>query len=303
MNMLEKYKTLVRWGASTWTYPEWRGIVYQKTYTQKSFKTESLQEYAGFAPFSTVGIDNTFYAPPNPFVLASYSKYLPAGFKCVSKVWEEMTVPKWGKQPRYGKKAGRENPHFLDAEKFKTEVLAVYEKSFKEHAGPLVFEFGEMYPPTVPSLQFFLEKLDKFFEKLPNDFQYAVEIRNKSFLQPAYFETLRRHNVCHVFNHWTKMPALREQMMAAGNSPFTANFAIARLLTPLGIKYEDAVEMNAPYDGIKARLPEMRNDVERLIEQAVDFDTLLYILVNNRSEGCAPLTVRELDEIVRKKFE
>ena len=231
MNKLEKYETLVHWGTSTWTYPEWQGIVYQKTYTPKSFKTESLQEYAAFAPFSTIGIDNTFYAPPNPFALAAYVKYLPKDFKCISKVWEEITVPKWGKQPRYGKKAGHENPHFLDAELFKSQVLAVYEKSFRDHTGPLVFEFGEMYPPTVPSLQFFLKKLDGFFEELPSEFQYGVEIRNKNFLQPEYFATLRRHNVSHVFNHWTKMPPLREQMRAAGGSPFTANFAVARLLT------------------------------------------------------------------------
>ena len=73
-------------------------------------------------------------------------------------------------------------------------------------------------------------------------------------------------------------------------------------LTPLGVKYEDAVEMNAPYDGIKERLPEMREDVGRLIEQAVEFNILLYILVNNRTEGCAPLTVRELDDMTRKKL-
>ena len=85
MNRLDNYRALIHWRTSTWTYPEWQGIVYHKAYTTKSIKTESLAEYAAFKPFSTVGIDNTFYAPTNPFVLLEYAKHLPAGFKCVSK--------------------------------------------------------------------------------------------------------------------------------------------------------------------------------------------------------------------------
>ena len=298
MSRLEKYKQLIHWGTSTWTYPEWEGIVYHKPYTQKSIKTESLAEYAAVPLFSTVGIDNTFYAPPNPFVLATYAKYLPPGFKCVSKVWEEITVPQWSKQARYGKKAGKENPHFLDAEVFKSQVLDVYAKSFRDHCGPLVLEFGQMYPPAVPSLEFFLEKLDAFFGKLPKDFQYAVEIRNKGFLKGEYFDTLRRHGVAHVFNHWTKMPRLREQAAAAGDPPFTADFALARLLTPLGVAYEQAVAMNAPYNSIKLRLPEMREDITDLIEKALECNIRLFVLVNNRTEGSAPLTIQEINESI-----
>lgn len=299
---LKKYEKLIHWGTSTWTYPEWRGIVYHKPYTQKTIKVDSLAEYAAFPQFSTVGIDNTFYAPPNPFTLESYARHLPPGFKCVSKAWEAITVPKWPQHARYGKRKGQENPQFLDAELFKTSVLTVYKKAFKDHTGPLVLEFGELFKPVIPSLAFFLEKLDAFFTKLPTDFQFAIEIRNKNFLKPEYFDVLRKHNVAHVFNHWTKMPSLREQIAAAGEKPFTADFAVARLLTPLGVKYEKAVAMNAPYDSIKARLPEMRDDLERLIEAALEFNIRLFILVNNRTEGCAPLTVREMDERIRKKL-
>src|SRR5262245_40370457 len=98
------------------------------------------------------------------------------------------------------------------------------------------------------------------------------------------------------------MPPLRDQLAAAGERPFTAGFAVARLLTPLGVKYEKAVQMNAPYDSIKARLPEMRNDVEHLIDQALEFNIRLFILVNNRTEGCAPLTIQELDRSMQAKL-
>lgn len=74
---------LLHWGALTWTYPEWQRIVYYQAYTAKTIKAESLAEYAAFEPFRTVGIENTFYASPNPFVLEEDAKHLPAGIKRV----------------------------------------------------------------------------------------------------------------------------------------------------------------------------------------------------------------------------
>lgn len=302
MTLLEKYKNLIHWGTSTWTFPEWAGIVYHKPYTQKTIKAESLAEYAAFPSFSTVGIDHTFYAPPNPFVLMEYAKFLPAGFKCASKVWEEITVPQWPQHRRYGKKAGRVNPNFLDAEKFKTEILAVYEKAFQDHTGPLIFEFGEMHPPAMPSLEIFLENLDAFLGKLPDGYRYAVEIRNQGFLQPDFFATLNRHKAAAVFNHWTKTPRLRDQLAAAGEFLRAADFAVVRLLTPRGIKYDAAKELYEPYDSIKVRNDEMRDDLEEIIKRALELGIDLYILVNNKAEGCAPLTIQEMDERVQKNL-
>jgi len=302
MTSLEKYKQLIHWGTSTWTFPEWAGIVYHRPYTQKNIKAESLAEYAAFPSFSTVGIDHTFYAPPNPFVLLEYAKFLPAGFKCVSKVWEEITVPQWNQHRRYGKKAGKANPNFLDVEKFKTEIVAVYEKAFKDHTGPFVFEFGEMYPPAMPSLEIYLEKLDAFLGKLSEGCRYAVEIRNKGFLQPDYFATLKRHKVAPVFNHWTKMPRLKDQLAVAGDSLRATGFAIVRLLTPRGIKYDAAKELYEPYNSIKVRNAEMRDDLEELIRWAIEHNVELYILVNNKAEGCAPLTIQEMDQQLQENL-
>lgn len=60
--------------------------------------------------------------------------------------------------------------------------------------------------------------------------------------------------------------------------------------------------MNTPYDSIKARLPEMRDDVERLIDQVFEFNVRLFLLVNNRTEGCAPINVQEMDKRIRKRL-
>jgi len=96
-----------------------------------------------------------------------------------------------------------------------------------------------------------------------------------------------------VYNHWTYMPPIAEQHRKLGET-FTAPFVLFRLLTPLRIKYETAVQMAEPYNKIVKPLSQMRDDTVQLIRKAVAQERRAYVLVNNRAEGCAPLTVQAL---------
>jgi hypothetical protein len=49
-----------------------------------------------------------------------------------------------------------------------------------------------------------------------------------------------------------------------------------------------------PYDKTMGELPEMRRDTVSLVKQAVAENRRAYMLVNNRAEGNAPLTVQAL---------
>ena len=71
-----------------------------------------------------------------------------------------------------------------------------------------------------------------------------MEIRNKDYLVPDYFTTLSRHNVAHVFNAWTRMPMIAEQI--AIPDAFTADFTVVRALLQNGRTYEQAVTMFEP---------------------------------------------------------
>jgi uncharacterized protein YecE (DUF72 family) len=136
--------------------------------------------------------------------------------------------------------------------------------------------------------------LDGFFCHLPNDFRYAVEIRNAGLLGPEYHKVLETHRVAHVYNHWSYMPPLAEQHKRMES--FTAPFTVLRLLTPLKISYEAAKKRAEPYTKIVGELPEMRRDTVHLVKQAVTENRRAYVLVNNRSEGNAPLTVQALTD-------
>ena len=58
--------------------------------------------------------------------------------------------------------------------------------------------------------------------------------------------------------------------------------------------YEAAKKRAEPYTKIVEELPEMRRDTVELVKKAVEEQRQAYVLVNNRSEGNAPMTIQGL---------
>ena len=71
--------------------------------------------------------------------------------------------------------------------------------------------------------------------------------------------------------------------------------------SPLKISYEAAKKRAEPYTKIVGELPEMRRETVELVRKAVAENRRAYVLVNNRSEGNAPLTVQALTESLSKE--
>ncbi|MGQ0703640.1 MAG: DUF72 domain-containing protein [Gemmatimonadales bacterium] len=280
----------VRFGSSSWNYPGWKGLVYHHDYPSAGASAAMLEEYARFPLFRTVGIDSSFYGPLTEKTMQRYAAALPPGFPCVSKVWERITVHTFA-TPREPGKMGQQNPDFLSAGVFLAEVWGPTQAHFAGHQGPFVFEFQAIAPEEAGGLgpARFVERLDRFLDQLPPEGRYAIEVRNADFLTPAYFAVLREHDVAHVFNGWTRMPSLGRQLDLAGS--VTASFIVARALLRPGRWYADAVDAFAPYDRIRDPNPELRTDLVRLVEAAERLRIPAYLLVNNRAEGNAPLTI------------
>jgi uncharacterized protein YecE (DUF72 family) len=284
---------LVRFGTSTWTYEGWKGDVYTQNYAKGRFKQDCLAEYVrydheGEPLFRTVGFDFSFYGPPTHKQLEHYASLLPDGFEACAKVWEEITIPAFPPGLRYRSKAGP-NPRFLDADYFLEQVLPPFAQVFEAHTGPFIFEFQRtgLEPHT------FLPKLDAFLGRLPANFKYAIEVRNPAVIGPMYRRILEAHGASHVYNHLYGMPTLIQQHERLERQ-FTGSFVVLRLLTPRDKKYHEAVKAYEPYDKLVRPLPDMRESSIRLITQAVEERRRAYVLVNNRSEGHAPGTVKAL---------
>jgi hypothetical protein len=85
------------------------------------------------------------------------------------------------------------------------------------------------------------------------------------------------------------MPPIGHQLDLPGS--ITGRFIIARALLRPGRTYNEAVDAFAPYDRIREPNPKLRRDLARLVDTAVSTRVPAYLLVNNRAEGSAPLTI------------
>ncbi len=283
-------------GTSSWKYSGWLGQVYEPAryrsggrFSRKKFEQQCLAEYA--TVFPTVCGDFGFYQFPSAVVWEHTFAQVPDGFRFSLKVPEEVTAQRFGNLPRYGRRAGAENPDFMNADLLRDKLLARLEP-YRENLGPLIFEFGTIHEEPMSQPAQFAARLDEMLSDLPTErYRFAVEVRNRAFLGPEsdYLAVLRRHHVAHCLNSWTRMPSISEQMQVP--DVLTADHVVARFLLRPGRSYQQAVEMFSPYERVQDTCPEGRQALRGLVQRCLAEQRALFAFVNNRLEGNAPETI------------
>jgi hypothetical protein len=190
--------------------------------------------------------------------------------------------------PRYGALAGLDNPTFLDATLFEQAFLRVIEP-WRQQVGVLIFEFGAFGRRSFADAAEFVKALDPFLSALPGGWRFAVEIRTPDFLDPRYFDCLRAHEATHVFNAWTRMPGISEQLAIPGSQ--TTELMVVRALLKSGRPYEDAVRMFSPYTRVQEVNEIVRGGLREIVDIAMVHGRPVFIFVNNRLEGNSPGTI------------
>ena len=288
----------IHFGTSSWSFPGWKGLLYRDERSGEELGRVGLRAYAQQPLFRTASVDRSYYGPLRDADVAAYAGQIEAAsspglppFRLVSKVWEEITTAVFPSHPRYAARAGEANPSFLDVDRFLGEVLAPYIPHAK-HFGPFVFELTPM-PRGALDERTLGSKLERFLARLPSGFAWAFELRNQELLTPRWHDVLKANGAANVFTYWTAMPSLRAQL--ASHGAITSRFVVARLMLPPFMRYAQKKAEYAPFDRIVAAQPDMRDDVMDILRaaEAADVDDA-YVLVNNKAEGSAPLTVREL---------
>ena len=283
----------VRLGTSSWTFPGWAGLVYRGRYrSEKDFVQRSLREYARHPLFRTVCIDRSFYAPLTREELNAYAAQLPPDFRCVSKVFSELSTWVFPKHPRHGARAGQRNEGFLDAWRFEELVGAPMRDAFRDHLGPLIIEVPPVHGPADPDA--FAAAVEGFLRQAPPDLDYAFELRDTRLFTARYLSVLRAGGASHVFNLWTRMPPLAEQLRRTRG--WVGSPMVIRLMIPPGKRYEDLAAAFLPFDRMQAPQPQMRRDVVALVRRALEAGVESYVIVNNKAEGSSPLTAAALAE-------
>lgn len=305
-------------GTASDRYAGWLGKIYSperyggritsrtKRLGRKSFREdvlplESVEEY--FEHFSILELDFTFYgllldgrmtATPTLHTLRNYRRHLGREDRLILKVPQAVFS-------RQRRKGGRfeTNPLYLDAE--------VFARRFYDPAVDLLgdaiygFVFEQEYQRKKDRMpeRDYLKGIAEFLGRIPKDDRYHIEIRTEGYLKPAYFRILENHGVGQVLSHWTWLPPLARQFEKGGRQFFNASDrCIVRLMTPPGIRYEDAYERAHPFDREVEGMvdPGMIRDTVKIMREALDRGVEAGVISNNRAGGSAPLIARKVAE-------
>jgi uncharacterized protein YecE (DUF72 family) len=284
----------VRFGTSSWSFPDWVGLVYPRAAKVGELAREGLRDYSRHPLLTTVGIDRSYYAPIPPQDLVRYAEQLPPDFPCSPKAPETVTSAVCS--ARSGGSRGEANPDYLNPRLFEDEMLGPFREVFADHAGPFLLQFPPAPASVWPRPEEFADALERFLAALPRDFRYAVELRDPKLLTPRYRAALAAHGAAHVYNYVTAMPMPGEQaeVIPVDSAPFS----VIRLLLRPGTTYGERREEMMPFSRLTDVNVEMRKEVVSLARLAVDARIPVSVLVNNKAEGCSPLTIRALAEML-----
>jgi uncharacterized protein YecE (DUF72 family) len=279
----------VHLGGSTWSFPGWAGLVWDRSYSPSRLAHEGLAAYARHPLLRAVGVDRTHYAPVEAVELAAYRDVVPAEFRFLVKAHEACTLSRFPDHARYGASRGQENPLFLDPGYAADQVVAPFVEGMGAEAGALLFQFA---PQDLGTAARFAERLHAFLAALPKGPVYAVEVRNRELLTADYGDALAAVGACHCHNVHPRMPDIRAQAALVGSErgPMT----VIRWLLGPGMTYEEAGRRYAPFNRMAAPDPINRRAVADLARDAIGAGRSFLCTINNNAEGSAPLSVIEL---------
>jgi uncharacterized protein YecE (DUF72 family) len=264
----------IRVGTSAFTAEGWVGSFYPRGMKP----AEYLSYYA--TQFDTVELDSTFYRTPALSTVKGWYAKTPPGFVFAVKVPQVITHEKV----------------LVDCEEDLSYFLKTME-ALGEKLGPVLFQFGYFNRSQFKSGAEFLARLKPFLKQLTKGFPYAVEIRNKNWLDagPAnptgmqesqFAETLRERGVALALIDQSWMP--RPWEMKEKFDLITADFAYVRWLGDRkGIE-----EQTKTWDKtIVDRRGDLKNWVE-LFREFVKRNLKIFAYANNHYAGHGPDTVK-----------
>jgi uncharacterized protein YecE (DUF72 family) len=152
--------------------------------------------------------------------------------------------------------------------------------------GPMVFQFPVFDKWKFPKQDSFLTVLAPFLKKLPTDHRFAVEIRNKKWLDVKFADVLREHNVGLALTDTSFVP--RPWEMEEKFELITADFTYVRWL---GDRKGIEGQIETWDKVIVDRKNDLKNSVDVLKQMANTKKILkMFAYANNHYQGHAPAT-------------
>jgi uncharacterized protein YecE (DUF72 family) len=266
--------TELRIGTSAFTADGWEGSFYPKGMKPADF----LSYYA--TKFDTVELDNTFYRTPALSTVQGWNAKTPPGFIFAAKIPQVITHEKI----------------LVDCQDDLSHFLKTMD-ALGDKLGPLLFQFGYFNKQKFKSGSEFVARLGPFLKKLPKDHRFAVEIRNKNWLDGRFVATLKEHNVALALIDQAWMPPISEVVDKI--DPITTDFTYVRWLGDRkGIE-----EQTTTWDKVIVdRKRDLKNWVD-ILKEMVNNKKIrkLFAFANNHYAGHGPATVKLFMDLWDKK--
>lgn len=279
----------ILFGTCSWKYPSWLDLVYTQT-DQDGFLAEYAQQY------EMVEIDQWFWSLgkrsaglPKSETVLQYDAATGDTFTFTIKCPNALTRPFHDKDSQGPM---RQNEFFLDPSLMHAFIASL--EPIRSKIGLLMFQFGYLNKHSMNSQTEFMHRLDRFFQELPPELPYAIELRNPLWLRSDWFSWLADRHIAPVLiqGYWmddiSKTIERYEQLLGETVS--------------VRLHGEDREEMEIDSGGQWNRIINPRD--RELARIAVSITTMaergrtVFVQVNNHYEGSAPLTIDRLRALI-----
>lgn len=244
----------IRLGCQGWNYPAWVGGFYPA----KTRSADFLSVYA--RAFDTVEVDSTFYAIPPVKNVRGWADRTPEHFVFALKLPQEIT------HERRFEGATDVAERFFDVA-----------RELGPKLGPVLIQCGPDFAPHE------FDALEEFLHTLPADIRFAIEFRQKGWINERTQELLTQRNVALALVDARWIP--RKWMLQLAERPTSTTHVYVRWMGPdRSITDYSRVQVD--------RTSELEAWLEVLPALAARVEVFGY--VNNHFSGHSPANVRFL---------
>lgn len=285
----------LRLGTSSWNYPGWAGLVWDREYPATHLSRYGLAAYAQHPLFRTVSVDRSFYRPLNVAQYAEYAAQVGNDFRFVVKapslITDALVRDESGKGMRH-------NPHFLNAEQAVQMFVEPALEGLRHRLGALVFQISPLPAAWLTRMPEMIDRLHRLLRAIPAlqpkapDGVVAVEVRDPQWLTPHFVQALRDTGATYCMGLHAKMPRITEQLSilrALWPGPLVCRWNLNPLHGAYG--YEEARDLYSPFDKMVDPDVETRNELVRVIAGTAGAGQNVFVTLSNKAEGSAPLSV------------
>lgn len=295
----ERFGDRLALGTSSWHFPGWAGLVWDRPAPAAVLSRTGLAVYARHPLLRTVSLDRAFYRPLPAAEYAALAAQVPEGFRFVVKA--PALVTDASVRDTVGRECGP-NPGFLDPRAAVEACAAPALAGLGATLGALVFQLSPLPAVWRERPEALLPRLEAMLAAvraaLPPAVLVALEVRDASWLTPATANLLRTLGVRYTLGLHDRLPPIDEQLpMLRATWP---GDLVCRWNLQRGQRYAQARDAWAPFDRLQAPDPATRDTLARVTAATLAAGHRVFVTINNKAEGCAPRSVLALADAIER---